>query len=758
MDPQQYVELGVQLAVITDARSCEYRNANGFPFGNEPYTQIKTIERANAGDLLIYKQKSNLFLTRTYEFDIMYKPILGIYKEHAQIDILETKALIDDGEKKHVPKKVDLRACFAVFGNQSQFSLLYKYLKVLTAILNKAESYQFPELEDPTDDTPAYHPMLRRLAYILSLKTSATEHEDGRLFLRSLIQDTIKEAGFRDALVKIGRISPIFSLLNALGDQNDFGELVASSSLVVTNELNNCFQETKSTRLITELDWPRDRAILTTRSNKATIKKEDLDELLADDEDKVTQTIKVKMINVDWLYRDKHNFVSFATLLEELPSTVYASEFIEVLLDQFWSEQQTRIKRWQFYPYLIYAFVAIWFMVLSLTEDVVTVKDEREELIFIILGSITLVLWANQVKNEIQQFCGSRSALTYFTSIWNLFDIFGLAAVAVIAVIQMSSQLSVQQTTYIPGEYLQYTADLIDIHTLRIIAAVASFCLIAKFFDWLRLFDTTAFYIDLLYETLSGIKAFLILIVTSLMLFGVPMVMLNLNRTDDVQVIDPTFGHWLPDMFLNQYFLSLGEFNFGNFQGNEQAIFCYVLFIGATFFTQITMLNMLIAIMGDSFERVIQNAAVNGTKIKLKFLKDMAGTVGQRSKYDDDKIFMFVVKPDDADNAVDDWEGSVKMITKLLSNGFDTLNKQIKVKNDKLQDTIEESMNKDQASDLVLRETITAAVANESKKIMKKMKKMTNVFKSTLEKVAPEALKDGQLGTIAEQNESSDSD
>jgi len=73
----------VQLAVITDARSCEYRNANGFPFGNEPYTQIKTIERANAGDLLIYKQKSNLFLTRTYEFDIMYKPILGIYKEHA---------------------------------------------------------------------------------------------------------------------------------------------------------------------------------------------------------------------------------------------------------------------------------------------------------------------------------------------------------------------------------------------------------------------------------------------------------------------------------------------------------------------------------------------------------------------------------------------------------------------------------------------------------------------------------------------------
>ena len=340
-----------------------------------------------------------------------------------------------------------------------------------------------------------------------------------------------------------------------------------------------------------------------------------------------------------------------------------------------------------------------------------------------------------------------------------MFDIFGLSAVAVIAVIQMSSQLSVQQDTYIPGEYFQYTADLIDIHTLRIVAAVACFCLIAKFFDWLRLFDSTSFYIELLNVTLSDIRAFLILIVTSLMLFGVPMVMLNLNRADDEQVIEPTFGHWLPDMFLNQYFLSLGEFNLDNFQGNNQAIFCYVLFICATFFTQITMLNMLIAIMGDSFEKVIQNRAVNGTMIKLKFLKDMAGTVGQRSKYDDDKIFMFVAKPDDGEDVSDDWEGSVNLITKLLNNGFDGLGKQIKAKTEKLQDTLEESMNKDQASDLVLRETITAAVAKESKKIMKKMKKMTKVFKSTLQKVAPNAAKDGKLDAIAEDsNESDDSD
>jgi len=60
--------------------------------------------------------------------------------------------------------------------------------------------------------------------------------------------------------------------------------------------------------------------------------------LLAKDEHKVTRAIKVRTINLEWLYRDRRNFVSFCTMLEGLPSQVYASEFVECLLDQYWSE------------------------------------------------------------------------------------------------------------------------------------------------------------------------------------------------------------------------------------------------------------------------------------------------------------------------------------------------------------------------------------------------------------------------------------
>ena len=40
-----------------------------------------------------------------------------------------------------------------------------------------------------------------------------------------------------------------------------------------------------------------------------------------------------------------------------------------------------------------------------------------------------------------------------------------------------------------------------------------------------------------------------------------------------------------------------------NFEGNNQFLI-YVLFILATFLTQVTILNMLVAIMGNTFDNV----------------------------------------------------------------------------------------------------------------------------------------------------------
>lgn len=61
---------------------------------------------------------------------------------------------------------------------------------------------------------------------------------------------------------------------------------------------------------------------------------------------------------------------------------------------------------------------------------------------------------------------------------------------------------------------------------------------------------------------------------------------------------------WLEDVLLNQYLLALGEFATLDAYSEGSVInkeLIYLMFLCATMFTQVTMLNMLIAIMGDVF-------------------------------------------------------------------------------------------------------------------------------------------------------------
>ena len=61
-------------------------------------------------------------------------------------------------------------------------------------------------------------------------------------------------------------------------------------------------------------------------------------------------------------------------------------------------------------------------------------------------------------------------------------------------------------------------------------AAVASCFILIKIFDWLRLFEGTSFYIILIEYTLTDISQFLLIYFVSLITFGMPLHMINLNR------------------------------------------------------------------------------------------------------------------------------------------------------------------------------------------------------------------------------------
>lgn len=77
---------------------------------------------------------------------------------------------------------------------------------------------------------------------------------------------------------------------------------------------------------------------------------------------------------------------------------------------------------------------------------------------------------------------------------------------------------------------------------------------------------------------------------------------------------------------LNQYLVALGEFAFDNYSRDyaKNPWLVWMLFVSATLFSQIIILNMLIAIMGDTLDKVFENMQHAILKLKVEVLSDFS--------------------------------------------------------------------------------------------------------------------------------------
>ena len=73
------------------------------------------------------------------------------------------------------------------------------------------------------------------------------------------------------------------------------------------------------------------------------------------------------------------------------------------------------------------------------------------------------------------------------------------------------------------------------------------------------------------------------------------------------------------------------------------------------------MLNMLVAIMGDTFAQVTENKLLNSTKTKLKLLDDYTENIkSDPTEKDKHERYLFVVQTEmDEEEQGESWEGSV---------------------------------------------------------------------------------------------------
>lgn len=89
---------------------------------------------------------------------------------------------------------------------------------------------------------------------------------------------------------------------------------------------------------------------------------------LGDDEIQKMQ-VNVQILDISWMLRDRKNFVLFTGTLDEADESIYETEFIKVLLEQFWADNSWLIIIKGFIPWCVYAICAMGYFVSELNPE-----------------------------------------------------------------------------------------------------------------------------------------------------------------------------------------------------------------------------------------------------------------------------------------------------------------------------------------------------------------------------------------------------
>ena len=145
----------------------------------------------------------------------------------------------------------------------------------------------------------------------------------------------------------------------------------------------------------------------------------------------------------------------------------------------------------------------------------------------------------------------------------------------------------------------------------------------------------------------------------------------NFNKLDPDQYVEfirhQTFSHFM-DAFVNIYLLGLGDFYVATIGESPDRDLLWFYILLALFMTNIVFLNMLIAIMGDTFNRLTEKKERNGmiqqTQLYCDFIQNL-----RPNKMLNSHRYLYIVTPikDEAGKeAENQWESGFTRVIEVL--------------------------------------------------------------------------------------------
>jgi hypothetical protein len=152
----------------------------------------------------------------------------------------------------------------------------------------------------------------------------------------------------------------------------------------------------------------------------------------------------------------------------------------------------------------------------------------------------------------------------------------------------------------------------LDIHSIRTVGALAGWVMWIKVFYWMRLFKSTSYFIILIVRTITDSASFITMLLIVFFAYANMNFIIQLNvsgaeyKGDDVYVTEYVKDWNIFNAIMAQYMVALGQFEAGNIGHGPSMIVAWFAFLSSSYILTIGFMNLLIAIMGNTFGEVLE--------------------------------------------------------------------------------------------------------------------------------------------------------
>lgn len=314
---------------------------------------------------------------------------------------------------------------------------------------------------------------------------------------------------------------------------------------------------------------------------------------------------------------------------------IYATPIIKAILRYKWLQVHW-IYRGKGFLYCLYLAVLSLHTISSLRDSQVLLMMLTVFTMFSILSEILKLLEYRQ---------------NYFSVVWNNLDLIRI----ILFVIYLQSIWGVEFSNLLTNHEFNSYSD-----SVLIILTIVSWTRSIAYF---RIFERTRYLIRMMLEIIHDIVPFLWILITATFAFAM------------VFYISAEYNTSLLDSFYHTYRLNFSDFETDNY-GSKQ----WFVFLTATFINPLVLLNLLIAIMGDTYDRVQSGQEVADAKEISEMIIEAEAIMFWKRSTVHKKYLQMCSVLDGNSGSDSEWTGKIK----VLKNEIRKLGKKLKVTDGKI--------------------------------------------------------------------------